>query len=599
MYTEYFQFSRRPFGATPDPACCYLGGSSIANVVADLLRCIDGGLGLAVVTGEAGTGKSLLCQYLATELRDRYETVLIPSCNFPTRRSLLQSALFELKQPFFGKTDLELRLELVSCLKSVSAEGRETLLILDEAHLLSDRLLEEVRTLADLSQGGKALLKILLAGQPSLEERLALPGHDALNHRIGTQITLEALSRSETLEYITCRLTAAGRKSADIFTPQALQLIARACDGLPRQINQLCDHALLLAYVAQTPQVDEEIVRQALDDLQQLPLHWNPTALSAGPLEGMPRQGERETIDLGPAFESEVVEDEVVADSVFELGEEVLEETESPDAAFEFGADLDEPSQIVGESSSAWIEESQILESLAKETPPNFPILSETPVKAPEPVLPYEERVEDRYASLDAGRPFHIRNVEPVQPVNEIPVPPETSEARPQHVPLRGPMSSAFFEHSSLAPLGSAPENVDPLQFLDEVVSPMLNRSLAQDLPTRSELDRRLEEFIAAQKSADFSPRSVSEIEEEIGEEVLDLCLETQQEVHNLEEIRGGSEMLSAPGMFETSTEEAVFEADDLGQMVRGDAAHNPIPRPNYKTVFSELRRRLKQKRML
>lgn len=592
MYTEHFQFSRRPFGTTPDPACCYLGGMSAANVMADLLRCIEGGLGLAIITGEAGTGKSLLCQYLATELQDRFETVLISTCNFPTRRALLQSVLFELQQPFFGKTDLELRLELTGCLKSLISEGRETLLILDEAHLLSDRLLEEVRTLADLSQAGQPLLKILLAGQPGLEERLALPGHDALNQRIGTQITLEALSRNETVEYIAYRLKLAGRHVAEIFTPQALQLIAQACDGLPRQINQLCDHALMLTYVAQGTQVDEETIRQALEDLQQLPLHWNPTAVSTGPLDRLSSQEETDKIELADSQEAEEF-----AESTFEIGGDT-EDFESPDAAFEFGADLDEPSQIVTNGPSAWMEEAPVVESFADEIQPVVSSSPEIQVSLPEPILPAEERVEDRYASLDAGRTFQSRKVEPASPVNEISVAPEPPVSKPPHSSLRGPMSSAFFEHAAMTPPSAVPETVDPLRFLDEVLSPMLERALSPELPTRSELDRRLEEFIAAQKSADFGVRKSHEIEEQIGEEALDLCLDTQQEVQNMEEIDRDSELLLPPGFFEASTDETT-EAEDLGDVIRGDAAHPPVPRPNYKSVFSELRRRLKQKRML
>jgi hypothetical protein len=158
---------------------------------------------------------------------------------------------------------------------------REALvLICDEAHQLSESLLEELRILADFAESGRPLVRLVLVGQLSLEEKLAQPGLEAFNQRIRAHISLTTFDHAGSLDYIDYRITWSGGRTDEIFTPQALELIAHASDGVPRCINQLADHTLLLAFVAEQQPAGEELVREALSDLRQLPLHWNEPSQS-------------------------------------------------------------------------------------------------------------------------------------------------------------------------------------------------------------------------------------------------------------------------------------------------------------------------------
>ena len=180
MYEGHFQLERRPFAATPDPGCCYLSPTQ-TPLFDTVSRCIENGQGIAILTGTAGIGKTLLAQVLLAESAQRFTTVYLGTGQFPTRRALLQAILYELGQPYGGMTDQELRLELNTALRNLITQRDGLLLILDEAHLLSDRLLEEIRLLADLAQHGVPLMRVVLSGNPEFEERLTSPAMSLWN----------------------------------------------------------------------------------------------------------------------------------------------------------------------------------------------------------------------------------------------------------------------------------------------------------------------------------------------------------------------------------------------------------------------------------
>ncbi len=296
MYEAFFQLQRRPFSMTPD-AGCFLATDAIRSALDELAVCVERGQGLAVVTGPAGTGKTLLCHRLADELSDRFRTVLLANGRFPTQRALLQAILFELGQPYARMDQQELELALTGVLRSVLAEKQGTVIVIDEAHLLTPRLLERLRTLSDLCDEGRPLARIVLSGQWALEELLATPELEALSQRIGCHATLAPLTRRESLDYIAYRLNWAGGELNQVFTPEAVELICKVCDGVPRNLNQLCDHCLLLAYVAEIRPVGREQVEEALEDLKHLPLQWHVPATLGSRDE--PTVDEAEA-DIGP-----------------------------------------------------------------------------------------------------------------------------------------------------------------------------------------------------------------------------------------------------------------------------------------------------------
>ena len=332
MYEAFFGLKRRPFAATPDPQCFLMSGT-IQAAFDEVVVCVEQGQGIAVVSAPAGAGKTLLCERLRSELGERFESVLLRHASFLTRRALLQTILCELKHSYRQQDEQELRLELSPAIRALRPQREALVLICDEAHQLSEELLEELRILSDLAEHGRPLVRLVLVGQLGLEETLALSSLEALSQRIRAHVCLETLTRAGSLDYIDYRLTWAGGRTDEIFTPEALELISRAADGVPRCINQLCDHALLLAYVAEQQPVPAEVIREALQDLRQLPLHWNESSLTKPP------RRESVSFETDSEFEDETLTQALGASNPvasFDPSEEFASEMES----IEIGADL-------------------------------------------------------------------------------------------------------------------------------------------------------------------------------------------------------------------------------------------------------------------
>lgn len=277
MYEHFFSLRRRPFAAVPDPACWYAHGPFRA-ALDELLISIERGEGISVLVSPPGTGKTLLCERLIREIGQEFVPAFLRHVTFSTRRSFLQALLAELNEPFEKLTDQELRLHVGGWLKDLYHLGRRLVLVVDEAHLLSEAVLDELRIVADTAYDGQAIVRLLLSGQFGLEEKLAHPSAQAFNHRIRSHVVLPQLTFSEAQDYVDFRITWAGGRTPELFTTEALSLVCQAADGVPRCLNQLCDHALLTAYANEERPVSEAIVRQALDDLSHLPLTWNSTA---------------------------------------------------------------------------------------------------------------------------------------------------------------------------------------------------------------------------------------------------------------------------------------------------------------------------------
>lgn len=282
MYETFFGLTRRPFSTTPEPD--YLVPTQMmTRALQELSIAVRAGHAIAILTGAAGTGKTLLCRKLTADLNESTTCIFLPNSNFPSQRALLQAILYELGHPYRAMDDQELRLELTTAVRSVCREGRPAVLIVDEAHLLDESLLEEFRSVTNLSEDGRSLVQVIFSGQFPLEEKLAEASLQAFNQRVYCQVTLDHLTRQESAAYVEHSLQAAGAATQEIFTPDAVELICHVCDGVPRCLSLLCDHSLLLASLAGRQPVDGSIVREALDDLKQLPLQWNdPPAAATG-----------------------------------------------------------------------------------------------------------------------------------------------------------------------------------------------------------------------------------------------------------------------------------------------------------------------------
>jgi type II secretory pathway predicted ATPase ExeA len=274
MYETFFQLEQRPFGAAAR-IDRYFPANAIETARQTLARCIERAEGAGMLVGPPGSGKTLLCQLLAEQFREVFEIALLSNGHLGTRRELLQAILFELKLPFRRMDEGELRLSLIDHLSDERAGRTGLLLVVDEAHTFPLRLLEEVRLITNLVRHGQPRVRLVLAGGPSLEEHFARPRLAAFSQRIASRCYLEPWQPRETRQYVINQLAMAGGDARRTFTDDALTAIHRATDGVPRLVNQLCDHALILAFAGGRDQLSGDAIEEAWADLQQLPSPWN------------------------------------------------------------------------------------------------------------------------------------------------------------------------------------------------------------------------------------------------------------------------------------------------------------------------------------
>jgi general secretion pathway protein A len=262
MYKSFFGLTRNPFDLVPDPTC-FVSTRRHNEALAALYYGVRWHKGFIVVTGEVGTGKTLLLRCLLRLLRaskDVAYAYLFNSRLAPTE--FLQSIVSDFGLPSAGKNKGELLLELGQFLVARGSKKLTTVLIIDEAHHLSEEILEEVRLLSNLETTDEKLLQIVLVGQPELDEKLDSIELRQLKQRIALRAHLGSLDADETREYIERRLQIAGAEldRKPIFSAEAMAAIFYYSQGLPRLINSISENALIAAYARQLPVVPEEIV---------------------------------------------------------------------------------------------------------------------------------------------------------------------------------------------------------------------------------------------------------------------------------------------------------------------------------------------------
>lgn len=269
MYAEFYGLRELPFALTPDPRFIYFTPSH-TEVMANLHYGIESGKGLIVVTGEVGTGKTTILRWMMQRL-DR--TVLVAYI-FNPRLSVAEfyqhvATLLDIQK---WQTKSELLLELGRALESRHSRGLRTVLIVDEAQGLSTHVLEEIRLLSNFESDTAKQLQIVLTGQPELREVLNRPELRQLKQRIALRCIIKPLpNMEETDRYITSRLLVAGAERTDIFSPGAIDYIFRCSEGIPRNINNLCDNALLTGYAAGETTISRNTIEEVAETFDMLP----------------------------------------------------------------------------------------------------------------------------------------------------------------------------------------------------------------------------------------------------------------------------------------------------------------------------------------
>ena len=260
MYEQFHGLSERPFSITPDPRYLYLSARH-AEALAHLLYGVRENGGFTQLTGEVGTGKTMLVRCLLERLPNQTDTAII--LDPPGARiEFLQAICRELRvrTPRWANSPSALGAALNRKLLRTYSAGRRTVLIVDEAQALGPRLLEQVRRLTNLETARHKLLGIVLVGQPELHETLSRPDLRQLAQRITARCHLGPLSRAESGDYLQHRLRVAGA-GRDIFSARARRLLYRISKGIPRIINVVADRALLGAFVRKETEVDARLVR--------------------------------------------------------------------------------------------------------------------------------------------------------------------------------------------------------------------------------------------------------------------------------------------------------------------------------------------------
>jgi general secretion pathway protein A len=265
MYEAYYQLREKPFSILPDPDLIYWG--RMHTMAFTMLEFgIMNNAGFTVITGEIGSGKTTLLRYLLRRISPSVTVGLISSSP-QGRHELLQMILMSLEQSFEGDYPILFK-RLQDFLYGQFANGRRTILIIDEAQNLEPEALEHLRMLSNINADKFQILQLILVGQPQLREVLMAPKLHQFAQRISSDFHLSPLDSKEVAKYIDFRLEAVGARRL-LFSEEACALIAIASGGIPRMINVLCDTALVYGFAGERKIVGQEIVREVIADKQQ------------------------------------------------------------------------------------------------------------------------------------------------------------------------------------------------------------------------------------------------------------------------------------------------------------------------------------------
>jgi general secretion pathway protein A len=266
MYLELFKLTELPFRLSPDPAFLYLSKHH-ARAKAYMESTIWFTDGFVIITGEIGSGKTTLIETFLSELE---KDVVVAQVNQTQVSAIefLQAVLVQFGFQPFKMKKAELLSTLNNFLIEQYANGRRVMLIVDEAQNLSNRVLEEIRMLSGIETTKEKVLRIILAGQPELNEKLNSPELIQLAQRVRLRFHLTPLSKSDTAAYIEHRLEVAGSQGRQIFPADAIPLIYRYTGGTPRLINTLCDTAMMAAFAQDRDHVTLEDLQGAIEELQ-------------------------------------------------------------------------------------------------------------------------------------------------------------------------------------------------------------------------------------------------------------------------------------------------------------------------------------------
>jgi type II secretory pathway predicted ATPase ExeA len=284
LYLEHFGLAEPPFRITPHTDFFFDGADRGATLEA-LIYAILHDEGIVKVSGEVGSGKTMLCRVLMERLPPHVETLYLATPSL-ARDEILHAIADELELRLSQeRTTVALR-ELQEHLIRLYAAGRRVVVLIDEAHVMPEETLEQVRLLSNLESNRHKLMQLVLFGQPELDATLAKPSLRQLRDRITHAFRMRPLSETEVAKYVSFRMRAAGYRGPDVFSPGALVKVAHASGGLTRRINILADKSLLAAFTQNVHAVTDRHVRAAIADSEfaRIRKSWRPATYVAAAL---------------------------------------------------------------------------------------------------------------------------------------------------------------------------------------------------------------------------------------------------------------------------------------------------------------------------
>jgi type II secretory pathway predicted ATPase ExeA len=267
MYLEHFGLNEPPFRITPHTDFFFDGANRGATLDA-LIYAITHDEGIVKVSGEVGSGKTMLCRVLMERLPETVTIIYLANPSL-SRADILYAIADELRLdvPESARSSVVLRALQDHLIKSFS-EGRQVVVLVDEAHAMPVETLEEIRLLSNLEANRNKLLQLVLFGQPELNDILARPDMRQLKERITHNFGLEPLVRDDINSYLDFRMRAAGYRGPSVFSPATLKMIAQSSLGLTRRINILADKALLAAFSSGSHQIGAKEIQAAIRDCE-------------------------------------------------------------------------------------------------------------------------------------------------------------------------------------------------------------------------------------------------------------------------------------------------------------------------------------------
>ncbi len=316
-YLSHFKLTDQPFRLTPDPDYLYWSKQH-ARAKAYMESTIWLADGFVVITGEIGSGKTTLLQSFLSELDDDVVYAVVSQTQL-TATQFLQAVLTEFGFKPFKMRKVELLDMLNMFLIEQYSSGKKVVLVVDEAQNLSRKVLEEIRLMSGIETHKEKVLRIILAGQPEMRDKLDSPGLKQLVQRVRLRFHLGPLDHRETREYIEHRLEVAGCEQKDLFEQKCFDTIHRYTGGVPRLINTLCDSALLCAFADGRDKVTLDDVSSAVAELE-----WQEHENTTGVHQKL-RKIERRAAGKPHVTRIEILADgEIVDDFSFEPGRVIV-----------------------------------------------------------------------------------------------------------------------------------------------------------------------------------------------------------------------------------------------------------------------------------